>query len=153
MSLISILAPPPAPSSSQSHNDANTSGTGANPPAEAQGGGQTEDTAPPAPASRSTDSASATRTGNDTDSSAAARVDVLAPRSDASSARSAVEANMTAPDVTEADARRFAEAAQAKQRLALLIEAVQTPVKATALAAPAAAQAEAGPIQTEGTPV
>ncbi len=58
-----------------------------------------------------------------------------------------------AADVSESEARRIAEATQAKQRLELLIAAVQTPVEATTLTAPAAAQAEAGPTETDGTPV
>ncbi|WP_415922047.1 hypothetical protein [Tateyamaria sp. SN6-1] len=75
------------------------------------------------------------------------------------SAKSAVEAELAladtgdSADLSEADARRMAEAAQAKQRFELLLETVRAPVEAPSVAAPTAAQAEAGPTETEGTPV
>ena len=167
MSILSILTPPTLTPSAQENGTADPSNTDASDAA--QGTGQSEDTAPPAPVSGGNDSADTTGTGSGTDpatqggSSAQATSDgpqfsgalatPVAP--DTSSTRTAVEASLNkAPDLSEEDARRFAEAAQAKQRLEMLIEAVQTPVEVTPLVAPAAAaQAEAGPTETDGTPV
>ncbi|MEM8653982.1 MAG: hypothetical protein AAGF36_04490 [Pseudomonadota bacterium] len=114
------------------------------------------DTAPPAPATESQDSR--TDTGTDTTPSdpqaESARVSLLADSADGSNTRAAVEAALALPpDQIEADARRFAEAAQQQQRLELLLEAVSEPVAPTVLSAPTAEQAQAGPVETEGTPV
>lgn len=116
---------------------------------------QSQDTAAPAPAT-GTDQSTATATSPASDPDAeAARVATLSETGDTSSAQAIVEAAIAeTPEKVEADARRFAEAAQQQQRLEMLIEAVNTPVEATSLTAPAAETDEAAASAKEdGTPV
>ncbi|MEL7263092.1 MAG: hypothetical protein AAGK69_17030 [Pseudomonadota bacterium] len=157
MSILSIFAPSPAPPPPQSSGGADPSNTGDNTPPASQGSGQTEDTAPAAPATRSSDSANAVKTGGDADTTTqviSKQTTAEVAPSDTSSTQAAVEAKLTEPAaLSENDARRFAEAAQDRQRLELLIEAVQAPVQTTELSAPTAAQADAGPQETDGTPL
>ncbi|MEL6464321.1 MAG: hypothetical protein AAFQ58_05060 [Pseudomonadota bacterium] len=113
-----------------------------------------QDTAPPAPATESQDSS--TSAGSDTSDPQAetARVSLLSDSARGGAEQSVVEAALAAtPDQIEADARRFAEAAQQQQRLEMLLEAVSEPATPTALSAPSAEQEQAGPVETEGTPV
>ena len=117
---------------------------------------QTQDTTAPA-ATTGTDSAAATATSETTDPEAeASRVALLSSGTDGSPAQTIVEAALIeSPEQIEADARRFAEAAQQQQRLEMLIEAVSTPVEPSTVTAPAAAQAQeqVGQAETDGVPV
>ena len=146
MILQSTIAPSPATPPPQPTGSADPSNTGLNTPADSRGTGQSQDTAPPAPVSSNSDSARAVRTGGDTDSYAARYAP--APTGDASSTRSAVEAKIIEPGNDNAH-----NAAQSKDRLDALLAAVQPLPSTTQLSAPTAAQASAGPAETDGTPV
>ncbi|WP_299044226.1 hypothetical protein [uncultured Tateyamaria sp.] len=162
MSILSIIgggggsAQPVQQSSNRTQPDDSAAQTNANESQDstaAQSGNatQTQDTAAPAPATGAGDipaSAAAPPSNPETE---AARV---ALQGEGSTAQSVVQAAVAeTPDQIEADARRMAEAAQQQQRLELLIEAVNTPVEHTTLSAPTAQQEQAGPVETEGTPV
>lgn len=112
---------------------------------------QTQDTATPTPATGPGDS---TATAATPPSDPRAEADRVGAQAERSGAQSVVEAAVAeTPDQIEADARRMAEAAQQQQRMELLIEAVNTPATQTVLSAPTAEQEQAGPVETEGTPV
>ncbi|MEX0370802.1 MAG: hypothetical protein AB3N09_09240 [Tateyamaria sp.] len=115
---------------------------------------QTQDTTAPA-AATGTDQSTATAASDTTDpATEAARASEQSGGSDGSTAQSAVEAALIeSPEKAEADARRFAEAAQQQQRLELLIEAVKAPAETTDTPAPMQAQENVGPIEADGVPV
>ncbi|WP_147107224.1 hypothetical protein [Tateyamaria sp. syn59] len=116
---------------------------------------QTQDTTAPAPAT-GTDQSTATAAAPPPEPQAeAARVNTLGESGNATPTQTIVEAAIAeTPEQIEADARRFAEAAQEQQRLELLIEAVNTPVETAPLTAPAAETDEtAASAKEDGTPV
>lgn len=112
---------------------------------------QTQDTAAPTPVTGTGDTTTSAATPPSDPQTEAARVALQGERS---TAQSVVEAAVAeTPEQIEADARRMAEAAQQQQRIEMLVEAVSAPVQPTNLSAPTAEQEQAGPVETEGTPV
>ncbi|WP_299143259.1 hypothetical protein [uncultured Tateyamaria sp.] len=152
MNILPILGAGATPASQPNVSEQPTETEQSNPqPAAAE----TEDTAPPAPASQAAETATQTTTRPSDPQTEPDKVAAFATSDRGSAVQSAVEsALLEAPESSEDQARRFAEAAQSRQRLEQLIEAVNTPVQSpTTLSAATADQAAAGPTETDGVPV